>query len=301
MKKHLFLEIALIALILGALALFSSCSCNPLEAIKDQLTEDPTEDEFVSGKPETFSPEEEKVQEVLTGKKDLDAMSVDELLAYVDALQDEDNELLNQGAEYDLLYKDQDQVEFDADAEIGFNYAENAKVAAFSDEPWKEGDFEALDITAGMSPAEKAEYEAAMQELENFDAEEFQSGMDEMLQGMEGFEDYEPETDDSGDTPSLLDRWPDNEITRQAPVPPFEGAIITEDEDSVTMYATNATDAAVRSYVEAAKAKGFTVDANENDQEIAGYRIYSYTAENAAGYQLNVSFVGGAATIVISK
>ena len=301
MKTRLFFETTLIALILGALALFSSCSCNPLEAVKDQLTADPTENEYVSGEPETFSPEEEKVQEVLTGKKDLDAMSVDELLAYVDALQDEDNELLNQGAEYDLLYKDQDQVEFDADAEIGFNYAENAKVAAFSDEPWKEGDFEVLDITAGMSPAEKAEYEAAIQELENFDAEEFQSGMDEMLQGMEGFEDYEPETDDSGDTPSLLDRWPDNEITRQAPVPPFEGAIITEDEDSVTMYATNATDAAVRSYVEAAKAKGFTVDANENDQEIAGYRIYSYTAENADGYQLNVSFVGGAATIVISK
>lgn len=302
MKKHLFFKIALLALITGALALFSSCSCNPLESIIDQLTADP--DEYVSGEPETFSPEEEKIQEVLTGKKDLDEMSVDELLAYVDALQDEDNEALNQGAAYDLLYKDTDQVEFDANAESDFRYAAGAKVTTVSDDPWKEGDFEELDITAGMSPQEKAEYEAMMQELENFDAAEFQAEMDEMLQGMEGFEDYEPETDendDPGDTPELLDKWPDNEITRQAPVPPFAGSVITADEDSVTLYATGAAEADVRSYVAAAKAKGFTIDANETDQEVAGYRIYSYTAENAAGYQINVSFVGGAATVVISR
>ena len=299
MKKHLFFEIALLALIMGALALFSSCSCNPLEAIIDQMTADSGED--VSGDSETFSPEEEKIQEVLTGKKDLDEMSVDELLAYIDALQEEDNEALNQGAAYDLLYKDSDQVEFDANAESDFRYAANAKVVTVSEDPWKEGDFEVLDITAGMSPQEKAEYEAMMQELENFDAAEFQAGMDEMLQGMEGFEDYEPETDDSGDSPELLDAWPDNEITRQAPVPPFAGSIITADEDSVTLYATSAAEADVLSYVAAAKAKGFTLDANETDQTVSGYRIYSYTAENAAGYQINVSFVGGTATVVISK
>ena len=67
------------------------------------------------------------------------------------------------------------------------------------------------------------------------------------------------------------------------------------------MYATSASEAEVKSYVAAAKAKGFTIDANETDQEVAGYRIYSYTAENAAGYQINVSFVSGTATVVISK
>ena len=51
------------------------------------------------------------------------------------------------------------------------------QTATYSDKEWEDKTFEALDPTANMSPDDKAGYEAAMKELDDFDAEElFASG-----------------------------------------------------------------------------------------------------------------------------
>lgn len=297
MKQRIFLGALLFAL---TAALLTTVSCRKIQELQEQLASISSEN---AGEEEAFSPEEEEVQAVLTGKTDLDALSLEELLAYVDALQEEDGEALGQGAAYDLYYGGQNLSGFSADAEVGFEVSPGAKTVVVSDAPWKDGTYETMDITAGMSASEKAEYEAMMQELENFDAEAFQSEMDEMLQGMQGFEDYEPEErDDDPDTPDLLYEWPDNEFTRQVPMPTFTDVMVTSSEDGVTLIKMSASVEEIKAYAAKAKAQGFTIDANETDQEVMpGYRIYTYTAENAAGYFLNVSFAAGTATISISK
>lgn len=289
----LILGIAVSSLVL------SSCSCNLLQGIKDQLeslSSDATGDEG------TLSPDEELVQNVLSGQTDLDAMSLNELLAYVDALQDEENAVVNQGAASDLLYGKADASDgFDADAEVNFDYPADAKVAVITDDPWKDKDFEAVDISANMSPEDKAEYDAMMQELDNFDANEFQQGIDELLQGMQGFEDYEPESyeSDDPDTPAMLDKWPDSELGRQVPAPPFADAIITESDDSITLVKMGATIEEVKAYASKLKAAGFTVDETETEQTVAGFSIYTFMAENAAGYYAKLTLSAGTATFII--
>ncbi|MBQ2211640.1 MAG: hypothetical protein II410_01995, partial [Ruminococcus sp.] len=108
------------------------------------------------------------------------------------------------GAELDLLYRDVEIKKDGASAEIGFEYPKGAQKATYSDEAWEDKTFEALDPTANMSPDDKAGYEAAMKELDDFDAEELQKSIDEMLKSMEGFEDYDPDSHGNGDDPAIL-------------------------------------------------------------------------------------------------
>ncbi|MBR4768863.1 MAG: hypothetical protein IK088_07795 [Lachnospiraceae bacterium] len=291
---------AAVLILVCALA-FSSCSsCSLFDKIKDQL--ESISENLGGDDAETFSPEEKKVEEVLTGKADLDAMSRKELLAYIDALQNEDSEALNQGAEYDLFYGRADASDgFDADAELSFDYPADAKAVVITDDPWEDKDFEAVDVTANMSPEDKAEYDAMMQELENFDADAYQKEIDEMLQEMQGFEDYEPDSDEDEDpdAPSMLEKWPDSALGRQVPTPPFTDAIITESDDSITLLKMGATIEEVKDYVSKLKAAGFTIDMTDNEQTVAGFSIYTFMAENAAGYYAKLTFSAGTATFIV--
>ncbi len=285
---------AAVLILVCALA-FSSCSsCSLFDKIKDQL--ESISENLGGDDTETFSPEEKKAEEVLTGKADLDAMSQKELLAYIDALQNEDSEALNQGAEYDLFYGRADASDgFDADAELSFDYPADAKAVVITDDPWEDKDFEAVDVTANMSPEDKAKYDAMMQELENFDADAYQKEIDEMLQGMEGFEDYDPDdyVPDDPDVPELTNKWPSGGLASSVPEPPFSDAMIYAGEDSVSLTKSGVSSAEVKAYVQTLKNAGFVNNVNENDQNIAGLSIYSFYAENGKGCAVNLSFTAG--------
>ncbi|MBO4412126.1 MAG: hypothetical protein J5794_08075, partial [Lachnospiraceae bacterium] len=180
-----------------------------------------------------------------------------------------------------------------------FDYPESAQVAVVSDTPWVDKNWEALDITEGMTPEEKAAYEAAMGELENFNADEFQAGIDEMLQDQEGFEDYQPSS--SPGDPKVSTEWPDSAIARQLPKPPFTRSMVVEEENSVMLTNNTATLQEVKAYVSEVKKAGFTESVNENEQNIAGYSIYTFTAENSAGYVVSIQFMAGTMTLSITR
>lgn len=257
----------------------------------------PPEDNTVA-----LTPQQEKLKSVMNGSTDLDSLSLNELLELYDTFLEDDGviDALNDGAEYDLLYRDVELKVNSADAEIDFTHPENAQTAVFSDEKWVEKDYEALDPTANMSPRDKASYEAALSELEDFDVKEFQAGIDELLLGMEGFEDYEPPEIGSGDS-QMLNEWPDNELTRQVPRPDFKDPMIVADSESVTLMAMNSSLDEAKAYASRLRAAGFTRDVNENTQSIAGYTIYSFYAMNSKGYSVSLSFTNGMTTLNLSK
>ena len=49
------------------------------------------------------------------------------------------------------------------------------------------------------------------------------------------------------------------------------------------------------------KASGFTVDAEEEDQNVYGVVVYTYSADNAEGYQVEITFASGTCGITVSK
>lgn len=282
MKKTIILTAIII---FGAMML---CSCSNFFHKPD-----------ASPDPQAIDQEQQYVASAVNGDVDLDSLSLDELLALYDQFLKDDNDAANDGVEADLFYGDIEPKPGAADAEIGFEYSSGAQTAVYSDAPWEDKTVEALDITANMSPEDKAAYEAAMKELEDFDAQEFQNGMNEMIQGLEGFEDYDPEQ--QGGESGLLNEWPDNELTRQVPKPPFEDPMIVSGEDSITVMNTSSTLAEAKAYVEQLKGAGFTVEVYENTNEVAGYTIYTFNASNSKGYSVSLTFTSGTTTVNVIK
>lgn len=269
------------------------CSCslyqNGIEAPAESTDSSPAD------------PSQEQLISVMNGNVDLDALSLDELLKLYDEFLKDGNDALNDGAENDLLYRDIDIKPNDPSAEIGFEYPTDVQTATYSDKEWEDKTFEALDPTANMSPDDKAGYEAAMKELDDFDAEELQKSIDEMLKSMEGFEDYDPDSQGTNDDPAILNEWPDNEITRQVPKPPFEDPMIVVDDDSVTVMRTGSTEEEAKAYAKQLKDAGFNKDVNESTNGIAGFSIYTFTAENQNGLSVSLTFASGTTTAIINK
>ena len=244
---------------------------------------------------------QEQLVSVINGNVDLDALSLDELLKLYDEFLEGNNDALNDGAENDLLYRDVEINQDGASAEIGFDYSAGAQTAILSDSAWEDKTFEVLDPTANMSAEDKAGYEAAMKELEDFDAEEFQKGIDEMIKGLKGFEDYDPDAQGTGDGPSIQNEWPDNDIARQVPKPPFENPMIVADEGSLTVMQVGSTVEEAKAYAKQLKSAGFVKDVYEDTNGIAGYSIYTFTAENQNGISVSLTFASGTITVNFSK
>lgn len=272
------------------------CSCSIF-----QNGNETTADESDTADTSAVDQEQEQLISVMNGNADLDALSLDGLLKLYDEFLKDGNDALNDGAENDLLYRDVEIKPNDASAEIGFDYTADVQTATYSDKEWEDKTFEALDPTVNMSPEDKAGYEAAIKELEDFDAEEFQKNIDDMLKGMEGFEDYDPDSQDTGDGPALLNEWPDNDITKQVPKPSFENPMIVADDDSVTVMQTGSTVEEAKAYADQLKNAGFDKDVYENTNEIAGYSIYTFTAGNQNGLSVSLTFTSGTTTVNISK
>ncbi|MBS7263326.1 MAG: hypothetical protein KIG36_06940 [Eubacteriales bacterium] len=106
---------------------------------------------------------------------------------------------------------------------------------------------------------------------------------------------------EDGSTAQFGGNWPDNEFTRLVPKPDFKLTGASTTEDQFTAAFQSVTVDQVRAYAEKVKAKGFTVDAEEEDQNVYGVVIYTYTAYNTAGYRAEISFAAGTCSITISK
>ena len=104
-----------------------------------------------------------------------------------------------------------------------------------------------------------------------------------------------------GQAAQLGGDWPDNEFTRLVPKPGFKlaGASTSENEFSAAFQSV-AVDQ-IKAYAVQVKASGFTVDAEEEDQNVYGVVVYTYSAYNANGYRVEVTFASGTAGITINK
>ena len=113
--KKLFLILTVAALA------FALCSCSFINNItniingKTEETPDPSE-----ATPEALSEEQEQLLSAVTGELDLDSLTLDELLKLYDVFLEGENDAVNDGAEYDLLYGDVEIKANDPTAEAGF-------------------------------------------------------------------------------------------------------------------------------------------------------------------------------------
>ena len=57
----------------------------------------------------------------------------------------------------------------------------------------------------------------------------------------------------------------------------------------------------IKAYADKVKAKGFTIDAEEQDREVYGVTIYTYEAYNEDGYYVSVFYTSGTSGVTVSK
>ncbi len=105
----------------------------------------------------------------------------------------------------------------------------------------------------------------------------------------------------SGDLGPGSTEWPDNEFTAQLPEPKMKVMGAYEEDGVFTAAFSGATADDIKAYAQELKAQGFTVDAEEEDQNVMGMSIYSYTASNAAGYQVELVFANGTAALTVTR
>ena len=95
--------------------------------------------------------------------------------------------------------------------------------------------------------------------------------------------------------------WPDNEFTKLVPKPEFEFLAANTDANSFSVVFTSATIEQIKDYATKLKAAGFNINEEVEDQEMMGMVIYSFTAENADGYTVSLTFASGNSGLEISK
>ena len=95
--------------------------------------------------------------------------------------------------------------------------------------------------------------------------------------------------------------WPDNEFTKLIPKPDFELFAANTETDSFSVAFTSATIEQIKDYAAKVKAAGFNINEEVEDQEVMGMVIYSFTAENADGYTIEITSANGTSSITISK
>ena len=95
--------------------------------------------------------------------------------------------------------------------------------------------------------------------------------------------------------------WPDNEFTKLIPKPDFELFAANTETDSFSVAFMSATIEQIKDYAAKVKAAGFNINEEVEDQEVMGIVIYSFTAENADGYTVEITSANGTSSITISK
>ena len=107
--------------------------------------------------------------------------------------------------------------------------------------------------------------------------------------------------DADGSSAQFGGEWPENEFTKLVPKPNFDVMGASSDDGSFTVAFQSVDVDQIKAYAEQVKASGFTVDAEEEDQNVYGVVVYTYSAYNADGYRVEVTFASGTAGITINK
>ena len=102
-------------------------------------------------------------------------------------------------------------------------------------------------------------------------------------------------------TAQLGGDWPDNEYTRQVPKPELPIYASSLEGDSFSVVFSGAETASLKAYAVMLKEAGFTLEAEEQEQTLYGVSMYTYVAENAAGFRVSLYFASGTGGLTISK
>lgn len=96
-------------------------------------------------------------------------------------------------------------------------------------------------------------------------------------------------------------KWPDNEFTKLLPKPDFTVLSASTDADRFTASFNETTVEKVKAYVEAVKAKGFTVNGETTDEKYEDIVYFLYSAENEDGYKVDVTYAAELASVTLTK
>ena len=107
--------------------------------------------------------------------------------------------------------------------------------------------------------------------------------------------------DEDGGEGQIGGDWPDNEFTKLIPKPDFELFAANTETDSFSVAFMSATIEQIKDYAAKVKASGFNINEEVEDQEMMGMVIYSFTAENADGYTVEITSANGTSALTISK
>ena len=106
---------------------------------------------------------------------------------------------------------------------------------------------------------------------------------------------------EDGDVAQYGGNWPDNAFTRLVPKPDFPLLAANTSEDEFTVAFQNVSVEKIKAYASKLKECGFTIDPEEEDETTYGIVVYCYTAYNADGYYVDLSFAAGTAGLTIGK
>ena len=67
------------------------------------------------------------------------------------------------------------------------------------------------------------------------------------------------------------------------------------------MFATDVTVDQIRAYAEKVKSSGFDKDVEVTDQNAMGVVVYNFTASNAAGYEVSITYAAAVSGLTINK
>lgn len=107
--------------------------------------------------------------------------------------------------------------------------------------------------------------------------------------------------DENGGTQQYGGDWPENEFTKQVPKPDFDVRGASTDDDGFSVVFAEASLDEIRAYASKLKAAGFRENEELTDQEIMGVVIYTFMADNEAGYTVKLTSANGVSGLSISK
>ena len=80
----------------------------------------------------------------------------------------------------------------------------------------------------------------------------------------------------------------------------IEDPVTVADDDSVTVMQAGSSINESKAYAAQLRDAGFDRDVYEDTNEIAGYGIYTFTAENSNGLSVSLTYASGTTTVNIS-
>lgn len=107
--------------------------------------------------------------------------------------------------------------------------------------------------------------------------------------------------DEDGGEGQIGGDWPDNEYTKIVPKPDFELTAARVDDEGFVVAFQSATLDQIKDYITKIKAAGFTLNEELTDENVMGYQMYTFYAENSTGYSVEITSAMGTTGMTISK